>query len=75
MTVVNTGPPERSQPDSPHSESDARLVLDDDGEALGLRVVDARHPAESFPRARLDAARGGLRGLAQALGLRIQVEE
>lgn len=34
-------------------ESVATLELDDDGEALGLRVVDARHPGEAFERARL----------------------
>lgn len=34
-------------------ESVATLELDDDGEAIGLRVVDARHPGEAFERARL----------------------
>ncbi len=34
-------------------ESVVTLELDDDGEAIGLRVVDARHPGEAFEQARL----------------------
>jgi len=39
--------------DSPNLAPAPRLALDDDGEAIGLRVVDARHPGERFGRARL----------------------
>ncbi|MDP9332173.1 MAG: pentapeptide repeat-containing protein [Actinomycetota bacterium] len=38
---------------SPDRVPVASLELDDDGEALGLRVVDARHAGEVFERARL----------------------
>jgi uncharacterized protein YjbI with pentapeptide repeats len=38
---------------SPDRETVATLELDVDGEAFALRVVDARHPGESFERARL----------------------
>jgi uncharacterized protein YjbI with pentapeptide repeats len=39
--------------DSADGEVTATLDLDDDGEAIGLRVVDARHAGEAFARARL----------------------
>jgi uncharacterized protein YjbI with pentapeptide repeats len=39
--------------DSSDAVPTSTLALDDDGEAHGLRVVDARHAGESFQRSRL----------------------
>lgn len=38
---------------SPDREQVSALQIDDDGDAIGLRVVDARHAGEAFARSRL----------------------
>ena len=58
-TVITTSRPEDSPVASipvmnaPDRVETSTLALDDDGEAIGLRVVDARHAGEQFARARL----------------------
>jgi uncharacterized protein YjbI with pentapeptide repeats len=56
----------------------ATLELDDDGEAVGLRVVDARHPGGGFERARLgdvELVRCDLSGcdFSEAVWLRVKL--
>jgi uncharacterized protein YjbI with pentapeptide repeats len=51
--IKDTGRASIDLVNSPERETVSTLDLNDDGEAIGLRVVDARHAGEAFERARL----------------------
>jgi uncharacterized protein YjbI with pentapeptide repeats len=53
IVVKGTGRASIDLVNSADRETVSTFQLDDDGEAVGLRVVDARHGGEAFERARL----------------------